>query len=47
MSELARATNRDRESLYQTLSENGNLQFNSDRSILSNLGFKLAVDTKN
>ena len=47
MSELARATNRNRESLYKTLSEKGNPQLNSVRSILTNLGFKLAVDTKN
>lgn len=44
MSELAKATNRNRESLYKTLSEKGNPQLNSVRSILSNLGFKLAVE---
>lgn len=44
MSELAEATNRNRESLYKTLSERGNPQLNSVRSILSNLGFKLAVE---
>ncbi len=44
MSELARATNRNRESLYKTLSAKGNPQFNSVRSILDNLGFKLAVE---
>ena len=44
MSELAKATNRNRESLYKTLSEKGNPQLNSIRSILSNLGFKLAVE---
>ena len=47
MSELARATNRNRESLYKTLSEKGNPQLNSIRSILSNLGFKLAVEVNN
>lgn len=44
MSELARATNRNRESLDKTLSEKGNPQLNSIRTILSNLGFKLAVE---
>ena len=44
MSELARATNRDRESLYKTLSEKGNPQLNSIRSILNQIGFKLAVE---
>ena len=44
MSELARATNRNRESLYKALSEKGNPHLNSVRSILSNLGFKLAVE---
>ncbi|WP_019503915.1 addiction module antidote protein [Pleurocapsa sp. PCC 7319] len=47
MSELARATNRNRESLYKTLSDKGNPQLNSVRSILSNLGFKLAVEANN
>ena len=47
MSELARATNRNRESLYKTLSEKGNPQLNSIRSILRNLGFKLAVEVSN
>ena len=44
MSQLAQATNRNRESLYKTLSAKGNPQLNSIRSILSNLGFKLVVD---
>ncbi len=44
MSKLAQATNRNRESLYKTLSAKGNPQLNSIRSILSNLGFKLTVD---
>ena len=44
MSQLAQGTNRNRESLYKTLSEKGNPQLNSIRSILSNLGFKLAVE---
>jgi probable addiction module antidote protein len=47
MSELARGTNRNRESLYKTLSAQGNPQLNSVRSILSNLGFKLAVEVSN
>ncbi|MCC0179917.1 putative addiction module antidote protein [Waterburya agarophytonicola K14] len=44
MTQLALDTNRNRESLYKTLSEKGNPQLNSIRSILSNLGFKLAVE---
>ncbi|MEL6929706.1 MAG: addiction module antidote protein, partial [Cyanobacteria bacterium J06600_6] len=44
MSEVAKGTNRNRESLYKTLSEKGNPQLNSVKSILSNLGFKLAVE---
>lgn len=44
ISELARSTNRNRESLYKTLSAQGNPQLNSVRSILNNLGFKLAVE---
>ena len=44
MSELAKGTNRNRESLYKTLSEKGNPQLNSIRSILSNLGFRLAIE---
>lgn len=44
MTQLAQGTNRNRESLYKTLSEKGNPQLNSIRSILSNLGFKLAVE---
>jgi probable addiction module antidote protein len=44
MTQLAQSTNRNRESLYKTLSEKGNPQLNSIRSILSNLGFKLAVE---
>ncbi len=46
MSQLAQATNRNRESLYKTLSAKGNPQLNSIRSILSNLGFKLIVDVR-
>lgn len=46
MSELAKATNRNRESLYKTLSEKGNPQLNSVRQILNNLGFELAVNIK-
>ena len=44
MTQLAQATNRHRESLYKTLSEKGNPQLHSIRSILSVLGFKLAVE---
>ena len=44
MTQLAQATGRNRESLYKTLSEKGNPQLNSIRSILSNLGFKLAIE---
>lgn len=46
MSELAKATNRNRESSYKTLSEKGNPQLNSVRQILNNLGFELAVNIK-
>ena len=44
MSELARATNRNRSSLSKTLSAKGNPQLNSVRSILNQIGFKLAVE---
>lgn len=44
MPELAQATNRNRESLYKTLSAKGNPQLSSIRNILENLGFKLAVE---
>ena len=44
MSKLAQGTNRNRESLYKTLSAKGNPQLSSVRSILNNLGFKLAVE---
>ena len=44
MTELAQATNRNRESLYKTLSAKGNPHLSSVRSILNNLGFKLAVE---
>ena len=47
MSQLAIATNRNRESLYKTLSAQGNPQLNSICSILNNLGFKLAVEVSN
>ena len=43
-SELAVSTNRNRESLYKTLSKKGNPQLTSIRSILNELGFKLAVE---
>lgn len=44
MSKLAVSTNRNRESLYKTLSQKGNPQLTSIRSILNELGFKLAVE---
>lgn len=44
MSELARSIDRNRESLYKTLSEKGNPQLSSIRSILNQIGFKLAVE---
>jgi probable addiction module antidote protein len=44
ISELFRTTNRDRESLYRSLSKEGNPQLNSIRSILNQIGFKLAVE---
>lgn len=40
----APATDRDREILDRTLLEKANPQLNSIRGILSNLGFKLAVE---
>ncbi|BAZ46251.1 hypothetical protein NIES4102_32810 [Chondrocystis sp. NIES-4102] len=43
MSELAKATNRNSD-LYKTLSAQGNPQLNSVRSILNQIGFKLAVE---
>lgn len=42
--ELVRTTNCDRENLYRSLSEEGNPQLNSIRSILNQIGFKLAVE---
>ncbi len=44
MSLFARETNRNSESLYKSLSAQGNPQLNSVRTILSSLGFKLAVE---
>ena len=45
MSELARATNRNRESLYKMFTK-GNPQLDSVRSILNQIGFKLAIEVK-
>ena len=42
ISEPARATNRDRD-LYK-MSAKGNLQLNSVRSILNQIGFRLAIE---
>ncbi len=44
ISKKIKVTNIDREILDQTLSEKGNPQLNSVRNILSNLGFKLAIE---
>lgn len=44
MAELAHKTDRNRESLYKTLSEQGNPQLSSIRSILSGLGYRLTVE---
>ena len=44
ISELTRAENHNHESLSKILSEKGNPQLNSIRSILDNLGFKLAIE---
>jgi probable addiction module antidote protein len=44
MAKLAEQTNRNRESLYKTLSEKGNPELSGIRSILDNLGYRLAVE---
>lgn len=43
-SELTTSTNHNRESLSKTISETGNPPLTSVRSILNELGFKLAVE---
>lgn len=43
MSELAEKTERNRESLYKTLSATGNPHWSSVRSILDGLGYRLAI----
>ena len=44
ISKKIKITNIDREILDKTLSEKDNLQLNSISNILSNLGFKLAIE---
>ena len=44
MTELAAKTQRNRESLYRTLSEKGNPHLSSIRSILDSLGYRLKIE---
>jgi probable addiction module antidote protein len=44
MAELADKTDRSRESLYKTLSDQGNPHLSSVRSILSGLDYRLTVE---
>ncbi|MGF1602992.1 MAG: addiction module antidote protein [Thermosynechococcaceae cyanobacterium] len=46
MARLAEQSGRNRESLYKTLSEQGNPQLTSVRSILSTLGYRLAIEVE-
>lgn len=46
MSKVAAASKLNRESLYRMLSENGNPSLQSLRALLSSLGFRLAVESK-
>jgi probable addiction module antidote protein len=44
MAELANKTDRNRESLYKTLSDQGNPHLSSIRSILNGLGYRLTIE---
>jgi probable addiction module antidote protein len=44
MAELAHKTDRNRESLYKTLSNQGNPHLSSIRSILSGLGYRFTIE---
>jgi probable addiction module antidote protein len=44
IAELAEKTQRNRESLYKTLSEKGNPHLSSIRSILDSLGYRLKIE---
>ena len=44
MSQLAKTSGRNRESLYKTLSEQGNPHLKNVRSILGSLGYRLSVE---
>ena len=46
MVRLARLTKRNRESLYKTLSRNGNPEFNGIDAVLDAMGFRLAIQRK-
>jgi len=44
MSELAKQTELNRQTLYRTLSKDGNPRIKTLRSVLSSLGFRLSVE---
>ncbi len=44
IAELAKKTELNRQTLYRTLSKNGNPSIKTLRSVLSSLGFKLSVE---
>ena len=46
MTELAENSGRNRESLYKTLSEKGNPQLTSVRSILNTLGYRFSIESQ-
>lgn len=46
LSRIARETSLNRENMYRILSERGNPQLSSLRSLLDSLGLKLAVEPK-
>jgi probable addiction module antidote protein len=46
MAQIARELNLNRESLYRSLSQDGNPSFNTVAKVLDNLGFQLSVRQK-
>jgi probable addiction module antidote protein len=46
MTQIARELNLNRESLYRSLSQDGNPSFNTVAKVLDNLGFQLSVRQK-
>jgi probable addiction module antidote protein len=46
MAQIARELNLNRESLYRSLSQDGNPSFNTVTKVLDNLGFQLSVRQK-